>query len=184
MEEQTSYWKLRYDRATQREQLRRKAIDALNAVRVDKFLTWPMLADRLNKKKVTNHLGRKWNGRMLAEFVRIHEASTGVQLIPWMGCAGSRKGKERLAEGRASYLAKRRSLREVRADEIREHCSKLHHYSEGVAALNANGCRTQSGRWTVIRLGDFVRRYEKECGEKLMPLVELSPGLLPGGRRG
>ncbi|MBX9862414.1 MAG: hypothetical protein K2Y42_06635 [Hyphomicrobium sp.] len=181
--EEKTHWTLRFERAAQRERLRAFAVEALKSVRPAKMMTWAMLAQALNRKKVRNHLGHVWNGPMVSGFVRIHEAMTGVRLVPWMGEAGSRRGALRLVAGRKAYLLRRRRLREERADAIRKYCVAAKTYSEGVRVLNVRGIRTQSGRWTVVRLGDFVRRYREQTGEKLMPLVELKPGLQTGGRR-
>jgi hypothetical protein len=171
MAEKKSLWKLRVERAAQRERLRGLAVNAFRAIREEPFLTWQALAERLNRKRVVNHLGRSWTGPMVLEFVRIHEAATGERLVPWKGHGGSASGREALKKGRCAYLDKRIELREMRAREIREHCGSLDRYADAAAALNGNGCRTQWGPWTKTRLASFVRDYEEKCGEKLMPSI-------------
>lgn len=171
MAKRKTQWKLRVERAAQRERLRGLAVKAFRAIREERFMTWQALAERLNRKRVVNHLGRSWTGPMVLEFVRIHEAATGERLVPWKGHGGSASGRDALKKGRGTYLDKRIALREMRAREIREHCSSLDRYADAAAVLNGKGCRTQWGPWTQTRLASFVRDYEEKCGERLMPLI-------------
>ena len=53
--------KVRHARAVQRELLYAAAVEALRAVERDDWLTWSGLADVLNARGVTNHLGRLWS---------------------------------------------------------------------------------------------------------------------------
>lgn len=144
---------------------------ALRDIKEKRFLSWAKIADELNAKKVVNHLGRKWTGGMVLEFVRIHQAATGERLCAWKGYVGSANGEKCLKEAREAYLEKRIELREERANEIRRYCSKVSKYSDGVSVLASKGCVTQWGPWTKTRLASFVRSYEQKCGERLMPLV-------------
>ena len=121
---------------------------------------------------------------MVSSFVRRHEAVTGAWLVGWLGNAGLRLAKERMRKEARLEKVRQRKARGERARMIAKLCATARTYREGVGILDAHGVSCRTGGWTVVRLGDFVRRYERDYGVKLMPLVELKPGLVAGPGKG
>lgn len=164
---------LRYRNVAARARLRQTAIQAIGLVVPEEVVTWPDLAENLNGRGILSPLGRPWTGRSVSDFVKMHEAMTGRNVAPWMGFSGNRRGWDNIGKARCAFEEKARELRETRAADIRKHCANLTSYEGAVRALDKNGCRAASGRWTVEKLGTFIRGYQAEKGERLTPHVPI-----------
>lgn len=171
----------RYIKAARRARSRAAAIAAIRAVPVQPGYTWKQMAALLNGQKVPNPMGRVWTKRSLADFVKMHEATTGEAVAPWMDDSGRRRGWENISTARRVFQNNADERRENIAAEIRKLAGSAADYMTAVRMLKDSGCRSATGEWTVEKLGTFVRSYQKATGERLTPRVPLRG--TNGGRR-
>ena len=151
-------------RAIEREQLRRKAVEAINGLVPAEFGSWAEGVSRLNELGVRNEFGRTWTKHSPCSFVEIQMLALGVSFAERL-----RLDDRRSAGGRLGAVKRWKRLSPL--EEVRNACAAARTREEAADILNRKGVKTGLGKpWTSERVGEFLKRHRSNVVEVLEAL--------------